>query len=83
MLCTVYQVHCKDCDSAYVGESACALNTRIAEHRRSSTVHSPVGEHQKSGHNIDWDGVNNLDEEIDWFRRGVKEAIYIKTMHHQ
>ncbi|XP_072022307.1 uncharacterized protein [Amphiura filiformis] len=76
---TVYQVSCNDCDSAYVGESARPLNTRIAEHRRPSTTTSPVGDHQKAGHSIEWKDVKILDRETDWFRRGVKESIHIRT----
>ena len=76
---TVYQFHCRNCDSGYVGKTALVLDTRVAEDRRPSTINSPVGDHQKAGHNIDWKGVQILDKETDWFRRGVKEAIYIRT----
>ena len=75
---TIYQLSCKDCSSTYVGESGRPLGARIKEHQRTSSVHSPVQEHSKAGHHIDWDNVKILDKESDWFRRGVKEAIHIR-----
>ena len=39
---------------------------------------SPVIEHvSKEQHRIDWDSVKVLDQEADWFTRGVREAIQI------
>ena len=76
---TVYQITCNDCDSAYVGETGRQLNTRVAEHLRPSTKNSPVGDHKRGGHNINNTDVKILDKDTDWFRRGVKEAINIRT----
>ena len=68
---TVFQISCKDCYSTNVGESGRPLGVRIKEHQRFSSVNSPVNEHVKAGHKIDWDNVKILDKESAWFRRGV------------
>ena len=71
----VYGLKCGDCSVSYVDESALPLRARICEHERPS----PVGEHATNkGHTIDWDNVSALDQESDWYRRGVREAIHIK-----
>ena len=75
---TIYQISCTDCDSSYIGESARPLEVRINEHKAKNSK-SPAGEHTKTGHKMDWKNTKILDRESDWFRRGVKEAIYIRT----
>ncbi|XP_071476530.1 uncharacterized protein [Diadema antillarum] len=55
-------------------ESARPLKTRLDEHARPSSL---VGAHA-SFHDIDWDGVKELDREDNWYKRGVKEAINIR-----
>ncbi len=60
-------------------ETERALKTRLTEHKRPSSVSSPVVEHTKdSKHTMDWDSVRVLDQDSDWFRRGVREAINIR-----
>ena len=52
------------------------LNARFKEHHRSS---SPVCHHvDYRRHLIDKESVSVLQQETDWFRRGVGEAIYIQ-----
>ena len=71
----VYNIQCTDCPSEYTGESARPLRARLDEHKRSS---SPVGAHiAETAHQVDWDKVQVLDREDDWYRRGVREAIHI------
>ncbi len=73
----VYKVKCNDCTSAYVGETARPLRSRISEHHRDS---SPVGFHARQElHRVEFDEVQILDREPGWFRRGVKEAIHIEV----
>ena len=61
----VYQICCKDCRAAYVGESARSISVRAKEHRTSSAIASLVFEHMEKGHNIDWDNIKILDKESD------------------
>ena len=72
----VYQIKCHDCDNTYVGESGRALKTRIVEHKRPN---STVATHAKDcNHSIDYDGVQILDQDTNWHRRGIKESIHIR-----
>ncbi|KAI8518866.1 hypothetical protein Bbelb_021230 [Branchiostoma belcheri] len=76
---TVYHIPCADCLATYVGESERPLRARLQEHKRPSCVSSPVVEHvARKKHNIDWDRVKVLDQDSDWFSRGVREAIQIR-----
>ncbi|XP_078600301.1 uncharacterized protein LOC144875260 [Branchiostoma floridae x Branchiostoma japonicum] len=76
---TVYHISCADCPATYVGESERPLRARLQEHKRPSSVSSPVVEHVgKKQHKIDWDNVKVLDQDPDWFARGVREAIQIR-----
>ena len=73
----VYEVQCKDCDARYIGETERPLKARVKEHQRES---SPVATHAKAHrHTIDFQKVKVLDQETQWFRRGVKEAIHIEA----
>ncbi len=58
-----------------------ALKRRIPEHKRDS---SPVADHMKSsGHHVylnNVDGIQILDQEVNWQRRGIKEVIHIRIM---
>ncbi|XP_072017304.1 uncharacterized protein [Amphiura filiformis] len=77
---TVYHITltCDDCDAAYVGESERSLKARLAKHRRPSSTSSPVAQHVKaSKHTIDWNNVKVLDQDSNWYNRGVREAINI------
>ena len=54
----------------------------MAQHRRAkaSGQDSAVYLHLKDkGHSFEDSQVRILDREEDWFKRGVKEAIYVKT----
>ena len=62
-----------------MGESERALKTRLAEHKRPSSTTSPLVEHAKAGkQTFDWDNVSVLDQDSNWFNRGVREAINIR-----
>ena len=72
----VYKIKCNDCPDVYVGETERRLNTRYKEHHRSS---SPVGLHmEQRRHSMDEGSVSVLHREVDWFRRGVAEAVQIQ-----
>ena len=74
----VYQLNCQECPAAYGGESERALRTRVGEHKRPSNATSPVAQHAKqSKHRIGWSNVKVLDQDSNYFSRGVREAINI------
>ena len=76
---TVYQIVCGSCDEQYIGESKRTLKQRFKEHTRLTPPLSAVGEHRvNTGHNIPPENLKVLDNEENWFRRRVKEAIHIK-----
>ena len=67
----------------YIEETERTLHARVKEHRRPSCVTSEVSKHlhkECPDHNFTVDNVKILDRESDWFKRGVKEAIYIRIM---
>ena len=78
VLGSVYKVVCSDCNWKYVGETGRTLKERMAEHRRAvrecketSEIASHVVE---SGHRMDWNGASVLEREVEYFKRGCKEA---------
>ncbi|XP_074661617.1 uncharacterized protein LOC141914249 [Tubulanus polymorphus] len=80
----VYHIKCEQCSDSYVGETERSLRARFGEHRRPSSVTSEVSKHlhvDQPGHTVDIDNVRILGVEPRWFGRGVKEAIYIRTLH--
>ncbi len=76
----IYYVPCNDCPASYIGETERPFKKRLQEHQRPSNKSSPVVQHNKStGHKVNDKNVRILEKEDNWFRRGVKEAIYIKA----
>ena len=84
----IYHVRCLgstgvDCDSTYIGETERTLAKRIAEHLRPSSVtKSEVATHIHKDcphHSVSMETVAVLDRDKDWYRRGVREAIYIRV----
>ncbi|XP_072174675.1 uncharacterized protein [Diadema setosum] len=79
----VYGVRCEqeDCQDFYIGETQQSLKARMSQHRRPSSVDfnpdSAVYTHLKEkGHSFNTKDVVILDREANWFKRGVKEAIW-------
>ncbi|KAI8490861.1 hypothetical protein Bbelb_312800 [Branchiostoma belcheri] len=71
------------CRETCIGETERSLKTRFLEHRRPSSVASEVSQHihiESPGHTVDLEGVRILDTEQDYFKRGIKEAIYIRAL---
>ena len=67
---------------AYIGETSQPLQHCFNQHCRSSYNgnHSAVFRHIiESGHQIDVNDVTILDREENWFGRGVKEAVWVRT----
>ncbi len=75
----VYHLSCSDYPDTYVGETWRGLKWRIPEYKWDG---SPVADHMKSsGHHVDLhnvDGIQILDQEENWHRRGIKESIHIR-----
>ena len=76
----IYHIKCDDCESDYIGESERMAKERLPEHRRKSSVtKSSMAEHIVSHkHRLDISKYKQLDTELDYFKRGIKEAIYIR-----
>ncbi len=79
----VYGIKCEDpgCQETYVGETQQSLKARMSQHRKPSTAgensNSAVFTHLDiTGHTFKTENVVVLDREEDWFRRGVKEAVW-------
>ena len=79
----VYHITCDDCEEHYVGETERSLRARFKEHRRPSSVTSEVSQHlhtDQPGHSVDIENVKILTVENRWFERGVKEAVFIRSV---
>ncbi|KAG8439768.1 hypothetical protein GDO86_005801 [Hymenochirus boettgeri] len=78
----IYAVQCsEECSDLYVGETKQQLHQRMAQQRRanSSGQDSAMYLHLKDkGHTFEDCNVNILAKKCDLFKRGVKEAIYVK-----
>ena len=59
------------------------MKTRIEEHKRAVMKADPknaIAEHVwNTGYKIQWDETTSIDHDGDWFRRRVKEALYIRS----
>jgi hypothetical protein len=82
----VYKIKCDGdgktpCQASYIGETERMLKKRIMEHKRSSSTTSEVANHihrAHPSHTIKEADISILDQEQDWFKRGIKESIYIR-----
>ncbi len=79
----VYGIKCDDpgCSETYIGETQQSLKARMNQHRKPSTAgdsyNSAVFAHLDiTGHSFKTENVVILDREEEWFRRGIKEAIW-------
>ena len=73
----------KQCGMNYTGETERTLKARVSEHRRPSSSASEVANHLFREHRrrqFRSGNVKILDREPDWFRRGIKEAVYIRQL---
>ena len=88
----IYHIPCAGinntpCPGTYVGETERTAFARFKEHTATSTnaqgkFKSAMLQHAKDeGHHFRRDDVTILDHEENWIRRGIKEAIFIKTLN--
>jgi len=83
----VYKISCKDCSASYVGQTKRQLKTRIREHssniRSSLSRHSVITDHiLEFSHSFDWENVQILDSEPNYFKRCVSEMLHIKEQQN-
>jgi len=67
----------------YIGQTKRQLKTRIKEHSNNiksiSSKHSVVTEHTlEFGHTFDWENIQILDSESNYYKRCVSEMLHIK-----
>jgi len=79
----IYSIPCLDCDKVYIGETGRTLCTRQSEHRwhlnNGRTEDSAVAAHAiDNDHGIDWENSIILNQEDNFFKRRIKEAILIQ-----
>jgi hypothetical protein len=95
-LSVVYHIPCagsinEPCTATYIGETERSMDTRFTEHRNKSKldIRPPTGEYASAvgqhacttGHHYRPEDVTNLDRESNKMARGIKEAIYIRTLN--
>ena len=78
----IYMIECKTCGIPYIGETSQTLETRIKQHQycvRSKDTSNGIAQLIRSNRRptIDWENAMILDKEKQWFRRKVKESLYI------
>jgi hypothetical protein len=74
----IYQITCGHCQQSYIGETGRTLKVRFGEHIRDSAPITAVTAHiQTTGHSMSNRDVKILDSEEFWYRRKVKEALFI------
>ena len=84
----IYHIPCAGgdhpCKEFYVGETERALWTRFLEHKRPSSVAThEVADHihiESPDHRVDFKDTKVLDRDQSWWERGIREAIYIRTL---
>jgi len=77
------KLNANDCDASYVGQTKRQLSTKIKEHRnnyKSTTAKSSVlTQHSlQFSHSFDWNNIQILDTEPNFFKRSISEMLYIK-----
>lgn len=73
-----YKIHCSNCDATYVGQTKRQVWTRIKEHK-SVSYPLVVKDHALySNHLIDWENIDILDKEPNYYKIIISEALHIK-----
>ena len=85
----VYKIPCLDCSKTYVGQTGRMLCVRCDEHKKNINLnekyHNVVTKHRINNkndtgfqHNFDWDNIEILHKETNYFKRIIAEMFYIK-----
>ena len=81
----IYEVPCKDCECAYIGETSRTLEKRLSElkngvkkhdTKNGIAVHSWTNQHQ-----VNWEAAKTREVEGNYWRRRVLEALHIHIEH--
>ncbi len=78
----VYQIPCKNCENAYIGQTKRPLKIRMREHQLclKRPGISAAADHQLiTGHNVDFSNVKVLRYEKLLSKRLILESLYIKN----
>ncbi len=72
----VYRIKCKQCEADYIGKTERILYWRIQEHRKqkSSACHE---HHLSTGHEMDYENIEVIDQASSDFKIRVKELLHI------
>ena len=77
----VYRIGCS-CGKTYIGETGRNLDIRLKEHKRAVKMdnqNNGIAVHvNKTLHDIEWNNAEILEQESNWTKRKVKEALHIK-----
>ena len=79
----VYHIKCKECKENYIGKTERILSYRIKEHqspkkdKKGNYESSVYAHHAKTGHVIDWEGIEILDRADSDPKLRVKEILHI------
>ena len=79
----IYKIPCKDCSKSYVGENGRRLEDRKKDHqaavKRGDMDKNVIAYHcWNQDHTMDWNGTERLSTEDQWFRRRIKESIWVR-----
>ena len=81
----VYEVLCKDCPCVYIGETGRTLEKRLSKHRTSVKKNDPkngIAVHTwENQHQVNWEAASVRQEERDYWKRRVLEALHIHQQH--
>ena len=83
----VYRINCKDCGEFYVGKTSRCICRRVFEHKRGTGT----GEYKSSllkhatntGHTMDYDNIEILDEASSDHKLLLKEMLHINKLNPQ
>lgn len=80
----VYKIKCKTCNKVYIGETCQKYCDRRYQHQRcviNKDERNGIYIHLKENrrHKIDWDSVEFLDKEENYYSRIIKESLYINA----
>ena len=74
----IYKINCKNCNKCYIGQTYRRLGKRVKEHKSYKTV--VVANHRFSNnHDMNWEKVQILDREANYFKRDISEMLHIKS----
>ena len=78
----IYSIPC-ECGAVYIGETCRTIKQRLEEHKRAVRIGDPsnaIALHTNSNlHSIQWGESKVIEQELNWKRRRVKEAIHINV----